>query len=89
VTSIVVVPVASSASTKFLNYCWTSSLDGMLFYWDFSAPDLLKKVNVQLPVHSMVVCPPSNSLKMGLFFFFPSFSVHAKKKKNFIGTLKV
>jgi hypothetical protein len=88
VTSIVVVPVASSATTKFLNYCWTSSLDGMLFYWDFSAPDLLKKVNVQLPVHSMVVFLPSNSLKMGLFFSFLLF-LFMQEKKNFIGTLKV
>ncbi|XP_078177165.1 transducin/WD40 repeat-like superfamily protein isoform X1 [Carex rostrata] len=55
VTSIVVVPVATSAGNKFSNYCWTSSLDGMLFYWDFSTPDLLKKLNVHLPVHSMVI----------------------------------
>ncbi|KAJ4751344.1 WD repeat-containing protein 75 [Rhynchospora pubera] len=55
VTSIVVVPVAGTVGTKFSNYCWTASLDGMIFYWDFSTPDLLKKVNVQLPVHSFVI----------------------------------
>lgn len=53
VTSIVVVPVAAPAS-KFMDYCWTSSLDGMICYWDFSVPELIKKVKVELPIFSMV-----------------------------------
>ncbi|KAG1368428.1 WD repeat-containing protein 75 [Cocos nucifera] len=54
VTSIVVVPVAGAAS-KFVSYCWTSSLDGTICYWDFSVPELVKKVNVGLPIFSMVI----------------------------------
>lgn len=53
VTSIVVVPVAGAAS-KFVSYCWTSSLDGTICYWDFSVPELVKKVKVGLPIFSMV-----------------------------------
>ncbi|XP_010904674.1 uncharacterized protein [Elaeis guineensis] len=54
VTSIVVVPVAGAAS-KFVSYCWTSSLDGTICYWDFSVPELVKKVKVGLPIFSMVI----------------------------------
>ncbi|XP_077244588.1 transducin/WD40 repeat-like superfamily protein isoform X2 [Tasmannia lanceolata] len=54
VTSVIVVPVAAPAS-KILCYCWTSSLDGTIRYWDFSLPELIKKVDVQLPVQSMVI----------------------------------
>lgn len=59
VTSVVVVPVAAPSS-KFISYCWTSSIDGTICYWDFSVPELIKKVKVQLPIHSMVsiVIPP-------------------------------
>lgn len=53
VTSVVVVPVAAPAS-KVVNYCWTSSLDNTICYWDFAAAELLKKVNVELPVYHMV-----------------------------------
>ncbi|KAJ0962894.1 hypothetical protein J5N97_028016 [Dioscorea zingiberensis] len=52
VTSVVVVPVTGPAS-KFMSFCWTSSLDGTVCYWDFAVPELMKKVNVQLPVWSM------------------------------------
>nr|CAD1841477.1 unnamed protein product [Ananas comosus var. bracteatus] len=60
VTSIVVVPVAAPAS-KFMDYCWTSSLDGMICYWDFSVPELIKKVKVELPILSMVIPNISNA----------------------------
>lgn len=54
VTSIVLVPVAGAAS-KFVSYCWTSSLDGTICYWDFSTSELIKKVKVGLPIFSMVI----------------------------------
>ncbi|KAJ6797873.1 WD repeat-containing protein 75 [Iris pallida] len=54
VTSVVVVPVAAKAR-KFVCYCWTSSLDGTMCYWDFAAPELVKKVKVGLPIFSMVI----------------------------------
>ncbi|XP_076882283.1 uncharacterized protein LOC143530701 [Bidens hawaiensis] len=54
VTSIIVVPASTSAS-MILCYCWTTSLDGTIRYWDFSVPELLKTINIQLPVHSMVI----------------------------------
>ena len=50
VTSVIVVP----ASSKLLNYCWTSSLDGTIRYWDFSVAELVKTITISLPVHSMV-----------------------------------
>lgn len=53
VTAVIVVPVAESAR-KFMCYCWTSSLDGTICYWDFAAPELVKKVKVQVPILSMV-----------------------------------
>ncbi|KAJ6794440.1 WD repeat-containing protein 75 [Iris pallida] len=37
VTSVMVVPDATKAK-KFVCYCWTSSLDGTMCYWDFAAP---------------------------------------------------
>ncbi|KAL5977314.1 hypothetical protein ACLOJK_021660 [Asimina triloba] len=54
VTSVIVPPAASAAS-KILCYCWTASFDGTICYWDFSLPDLIKKVEVKLPIHSMVI----------------------------------
>lgn len=50
VTSVIVVP-----SSKILCYCWTASLDGTIRYWDFSVPELMKKVDVKMPVFSMVI----------------------------------
>lgn len=50
VTSVIVVP----ASSKVLCYCWTSSLDGTIRYWDFSVPQLIKTVDIRLPIFSMV-----------------------------------
>ncbi|XP_027172674.1 WD repeat-containing protein 75 isoform X1 [Coffea eugenioides] len=54
VTSVVVVPPTSPAN-KILAYCWTASLDGTIRYWDFSAPELMKTINIRVPIHSMVV----------------------------------
>lgn len=51
VTSVVVVP----SSSKVLCYCWTSSLDGTIRYWDFAVPELMKTVDIRLPVFSMVI----------------------------------
>lgn len=63
VTSVIVVPVTTPAS-KLLNYCWTSSLDGTIRYWDFSGPELMKTINIQFPIHSMVIpgllCQPAD-----------------------------
>lgn len=54
-TSIVVVPPsASNAASRALCYCWTASLDGTIRYWDFSVPELMKTVDVKLPIFSMV-----------------------------------
>ncbi|KAF6134212.1 hypothetical protein GIB67_010011 [Kingdonia uniflora] len=54
VTSVIVVPSSTPAS-KVLCYCWTSSLDGTICYWDFSLPELVRKVDVHLPVFSMII----------------------------------
>ncbi|KAI3806876.1 hypothetical protein L1987_22794 [Smallanthus sonchifolius] len=54
VTSIIVEPAPTPAST-ILCYCWTSSLDGTIKYWDFSVSELMKTINIQLPIYSMVV----------------------------------
>ncbi|KAF5461745.1 hypothetical protein F2P56_017819 [Juglans regia] len=54
VTSVIVVP-ASSPASKILCYCWTASLDGSIRHWDFSVPDLMKKVDIKMPIFSMVI----------------------------------
>ncbi|CAA0815500.1 Transducin/WD40 repeat-like superfamily protein [Striga hermonthica] len=54
VTSVIVVPATSPAS-KLLCYCWTSSLDGKIKYWDFAAPELMRTIDIRLPIHSMVI----------------------------------
>lgn len=53
VTSVIVVP-ASSLASKDLCFCWTASLDGTIRYWDFSAPELRKTINCNMPIYSMV-----------------------------------
>jgi NET1-associated nuclear protein 1 (U3 small nucleolar RNA-associated protein 17) len=53
VTAVVVVPPPASVA-KLATYCWTAGLDGDLIYWDFAAAELVRKVHVGLPVHSMV-----------------------------------
>lgn len=54
VTSVIVVPSLTPAS-KFLSYCWTSSLDGTIRYWDFSTAQVIKKFDTELPIFSMVI----------------------------------
>ncbi|KAG6770070.1 hypothetical protein POTOM_025737 [Populus tomentosa] len=54
VTAVIVVP-ASTPASKILCYCWTASLDGTIRYWDFSVPELIKIINVDLPIISMVI----------------------------------
>ncbi|KAH7572563.1 hypothetical protein JRO89_XS04G0275200 [Xanthoceras sorbifolium] len=54
VTTVIVEP-ASSPANNILCYCWTASLDGTIRYWDFSVPELLKTINMKLPIHSMVI----------------------------------
>ncbi|KAJ7979445.1 WD repeat-containing protein 75 [Quillaja saponaria] len=64
VTSVIVVP-ASSPASKILCYCWTASLDGTIRYWDFSLPELMKRIDIRLPIFSMVIpsilCQPEES----------------------------
>ncbi|KAF5749410.1 hypothetical protein HS088_TW04G01379 [Tripterygium wilfordii] len=54
VTTVIVVP-ATSQATRRLCYCWTASLDGTILYWDFSVPEVVKKVDIRFPIHSMVI----------------------------------
>ncbi|KAJ8465048.1 hypothetical protein OPV22_027600 [Ensete ventricosum] len=96
VTSVVVVPVAAPSS-KFISYCWTSSLDGTICYWDFSVPELIKKVKVQLPIHSMVIpnisCTPiGSSEKTSNHYAFISvedLTISADENKAFRGQIQI
>ncbi|KAF7121402.1 hypothetical protein RHSIM_Rhsim13G0225800 [Rhododendron simsii] len=54
VSSIVIAP-ASTPSSKILCYCWTASLDGTIRHWDFSVPELMKKIDIRFPIYSMVI----------------------------------
>ncbi|XP_047981141.1 WD repeat-containing protein 75 [Salvia hispanica] len=54
VTSVIVVPATNPAS-KVLCYCWTSSLDGKINYWDFAAPELMRTIDIRFRIHSMVI----------------------------------
>lgn len=54
VTSVIVVPAPKVAIT-ILCYCWTSSLDGTIRYWDFSTLELVKTIDIKYPIHSMVI----------------------------------
>uniref|UniRef100_A0A7N0VM13 WD repeat-containing protein 75 second beta-propeller domain-containing protein n=1 Tax=Kalanchoe fedtschenkoi TaxID=63787 RepID=A0A7N0VM13_KALFE len=54
VTSVIVEPAVTSSSKK-LCFCWTASLDGTMRFWDFSVPELIKTVDVKLPIFSMVI----------------------------------
>lgn len=62
VTSVIVVP--ASSANKTLCHCWTSSLDGTIRHWDFSLPELIKKVDVHIPVHSMVIPFVSSTIQV-------------------------
>lgn len=60
VTSVVMVPMGHPAM-RFSSFCWTSSLDGTICYWDYSLPELIRRVEVRLPIYCMVstAFPPS------------------------------
>ncbi|CAN4102517.1 unnamed protein product [Withania somnifera] len=62
VTSVVVVPSTTPAG-KILCYCWTASHDGTIKYWDFSVPELMRSIDIQFPIHSMVIPGLSSQLK--------------------------
>ncbi|KAK9108011.1 hypothetical protein Syun_024022 [Stephania yunnanensis] len=64
VTSVVVTRVSSSA-TKVPCFCWTSSLDGTIRYWDFSVPELIKTVDVRVPIFAMVIPDVFGSVASG------------------------
>lgn len=49
VTSVAVVP-----GSKILSFCWTSSLDGTVRYWNFSLLECIKTIDLHLPIFSMV-----------------------------------
>lgn len=96
VTSIVVVPVPSNAK-KFMCYCWTSSLDGTICYWDFSLPELIKKVKVQLPIFSMVIphissLSTDNNEKVSSLYAFVSvqnINKPANQQKALLGQVQI
>ncbi|XP_061361499.1 uncharacterized protein LOC133305332 [Gastrolobium bilobum] len=72
VTSLIVVP-----ASKILCYCWTSSLDGTIRYWDFSVPESIKKLDLHLPIFSMVIPsilspPEENNAKAPNIFAYVS-----------------
>ncbi|KAF5948962.1 hypothetical protein HYC85_014919 [Camellia sinensis] len=54
VTSVIVVP-ASTPASKILCFCWTASLDGTIRNWDFSVPELMKTINIRVPIFYMVI----------------------------------
>lgn len=96
VTSVVVVPVTGPAS-KFMSFCWTSSLDGNVCYWDFAASELVKKVNVQLPIWSMVIpnmpnaIVQSNEKSSSLYAFLSveDTSKSADQQKALVGQIQI
>ncbi|XP_016201344.1 WD repeat-containing protein 75 isoform X2 [Arachis ipaensis] len=72
VTSVVVVP-----ATDILCYCWTSSFDGTVRYWDFSVPETVKKLDLGMPIFSMVIpsflgSPEENNAKTANVFAYVS-----------------
>ena len=73
VTAVVVMapPAQPTAAAKLASYCWTAGLDGVLIYWDFLAAEVVRKVQVGLPVHSMVSSTvASSSLLLWLLLIF-------------------
>ncbi|WVZ91196.1 hypothetical protein U9M48_037400 [Paspalum notatum var. saurae] len=83
VTAVVVVPppAQAAAAAKLASYCWTAGLDGALIYWDFVAAEVVRKVQVGLPVHSMVVpniCRSSKGAEVPTPFAFVSVEDRSK-----------
>ncbi|KAM1067521.1 hypothetical protein ACFX13_023049 [Malus domestica] len=50
VTSVIVVP-----GNKALSFCWTAFVDGTIRYWDFAVAELMKTIDIKMPIFSMVV----------------------------------
>ncbi|XP_050373389.1 uncharacterized protein LOC126791037 isoform X2 [Argentina anserina] len=50
VTAVIVVP-----GNKALSFCWTASLDGTVRYWDYAAAELMKTIDIKMPIYSMVI----------------------------------
>ncbi|KAL5723660.1 hypothetical protein ACHQM5_007033 [Ranunculus cassubicifolius] len=93
VTSVIVVV---NSGSKILCYCWTCSLDGTICYWDFNAPELIRKVDIQKPVFSMVIPNLSSSLvesdkKPSDVFAFISIKDTTKPddKKSLLGQIRM
>ncbi|EES16340.1 hypothetical protein BDA96_08G180000 [Sorghum bicolor] len=97
VTAVVVVapPAQATAAAKLASYCWTAGLDGVLIYWDFLAAEVVRKVQVGLPVHSMVVpniCRTSKGAEVPTPFAFISVedtSKPASEAKALRGQMKI
>lgn len=70
VTSIVVVPV-ETAAVRVAFFCWTASLDGTIRYWDFSTSELVKTIEINHPIYSMVRFDSFHF--KSYFFHFPFF----------------
>ncbi|VAI27360.1 unnamed protein product [Triticum turgidum subsp. durum] len=84
VTAVVIVPPQSNAAAaaKLATHCWTAGLDGFLIYWDFATAELVRKVKVDAPVHSMVIPNISKKLKVTeVYFPFAFVSVEALSNK--------
>ncbi|XP_028788837.1 WD repeat-containing protein 75-like [Neltuma alba] len=85
VTSVIVEP-ASSPDKKILCNCWTASLDGTIRKWDFSTPELLQTVDIQLPIFSMVIpsylLSQSEEINAKTLDTFAYVSVEDKKAAN-------
>ncbi|KAK4760184.1 hypothetical protein SAY87_023315 [Trapa incisa] len=93
VTSVIVVP-ASSPGSRILCYCWTSSLDGTICYWDFSVPEMIKKIDVHLPIFSMVIptllkTPADSERSSDLYAYISAQNINkSERPKPLIGQLR-
>ena len=88
VTAVVVVPppagAAATPAAKLASNCWTAGLDGVLIYWDFVAAEAVRKVQVGLPVHSMVSssCCLSNFVALVIIGLYAELSEFEIKYAN-------
>ncbi|OWM87006.1 hypothetical protein CDL15_Pgr016043 [Punica granatum] len=93
VTSVIVVP-ASSPGSRILCYCWTASLDGTIRYWDFSVPELMKTVDIRMPIFSMVIpsllrSPADSERTQGLYAYISTENIRkSEKPKSLSGQLR-
>ncbi|KAE8775120.1 WD repeat-containing protein 75 [Hordeum vulgare] len=71
----------SSRTAKLASHYWTAGLDVFLIYWDFATAELVRKVKVDAPVHSMVIPNISKTLKVTeVYTAFAFVSVEALSK---------